>query len=304
MAGLAAALGGAGDDVSATSIGGVARGAFLSALAIGLRVAGGMADDAVARCSPWCADRGLSVATAAMAAGAAFVAGALVWLIPLAWLTGGPSSYWQVLSNQGAEDLSGVVTLWTTPTLRQVLSGLRSAFVAPWGPPALASAVLLLAVAGVAAAGLALAELALTTLAVAFVPYLRLRHVVSGDSDDAICAAPRGADGVPGGSRRGILDRCGSPPRLRPSLSSWASALRRRCLLRRLCTRTHAIEAPAFRMLADMRKTARRRQAAGAGDASTPDILDCGGRSSGLARRCRPFRCSFRRRPSTSGSSW
>ena len=74
------------------------------------------------------------------------VAGVLVWFIPLAWLSGGLSTYWQVLSTQGAEDLSGVVTLWTTPTPRQLLSGLGSACRAV-GTPALAAVVPLLAVA-------------------------------------------------------------------------------------------------------------------------------------------------------------
>ena len=61
--------------------------------------------------------------------------------------------------------------MWTTPTPRQLLSGLRSAFVAPWGTPAVATVVLLLAAAGVVRLARA-SRMAVTTVAVAFGPYL------------------------------------------------------------------------------------------------------------------------------------
>ena len=78
----------------------------------------------------------------------ACVAGVLVWAVPLVLLTGGPAEYWRVVFNQGAEDLSGVVMLWTTPTVRQLLSAFQSAFVAPWGLIPIAVVVLPFAVVG------------------------------------------------------------------------------------------------------------------------------------------------------------
>ncbi len=171
MVGLAAALAVQATILSATSPGGVARGAFLSAFATGIRAQVAWLTMPLLVLALVRRPRPVR-AIAAMAAGAAFVAGALVWFIPLAWLSGGLSKYWQVLSTQGAEDLSGVVTLWTTPTPRQLLSGLGSAFVAPWGTPAIAAVVLLLAVAGLVRLVRASDTAALTTLAVAFAPYL------------------------------------------------------------------------------------------------------------------------------------
>lgn len=101
----------------------------------------------------------------------AYVAGGLAWAIPLVVLTGGPRAYWHVLFDQGAEDLSGIRMLWTTPTMRELVDALYYAFVAPWATWPLATAVLLLAAIGVV-------ELwrrdsrALTLIAIAFGPYL------------------------------------------------------------------------------------------------------------------------------------
>ena len=108
---------------------------------------------------------------AAGGVGVGFVAGALAWAVPLVILTGGPAAYLQVLFNQGAEDLSGVVMLWTTPTVRQLARVLYAAFVAPWAFVPIAAVVLLLAAAGL---GLMLlrARRALATLLAAFGPYL------------------------------------------------------------------------------------------------------------------------------------
>jgi hypothetical protein len=110
----------------------------------------------------WRAGAGVAVAC---------VVGVLVWAVPLVVLTGGPAAYARVVFNQGAEDLSGVVMLWTTPTVRQLVSALQSAFVAPWGLIPVAVVVLPFAAIGLAdmARG---ARPALATLAVAFGPYL------------------------------------------------------------------------------------------------------------------------------------
>jgi hypothetical protein len=108
--------------------------------------------------------------TAAGAAGA-YAAGAAAWAIPLVVLTGGPALYWRALSSQGAEDLSGVTMLWTTPTPRQAVWTLYYAFVAPWGAWPLAAIVLVLAAAG--AARLLTREPATSVVLVAgFGPYM------------------------------------------------------------------------------------------------------------------------------------
>jgi hypothetical protein len=102
---------------------------------------------------------------------AAFVAGAAVWAIPLVILTGGAAAYWHALFDQGAEDLTGIQMLWTTPTPRQLVRALYYAWVAPWGVWPLATGVLLCAAAGLAVA-YRRARPSLLLLAVAFGPYL------------------------------------------------------------------------------------------------------------------------------------
>ena len=106
-----------------------------------------------------------------VAAVAGFVAGLLVWAVPLVMLSGGPRTYWRALFEQGAEDLSGVQMLWTTRTARQLALSAYYAFVAPWALWQIAAGVLLCA-----ASGLALmywrTRTSLAILAVAFVPYL------------------------------------------------------------------------------------------------------------------------------------
>src|SRR5262249_37415914 len=63
---------------------------------------------------------------------AAYVAGVLVWAIPLVLLTGGPAAYWRALFNQGAEDLTGIQMLWTRPNVRTLVDALYYALIAPW----------------------------------------------------------------------------------------------------------------------------------------------------------------------------
>lgn len=114
-------------------------------------------------------DRGRLIAICA----AAYAAGALVWAVPLVILTGGPAAYWRVLFSQGAEDLTGVQMLWTSPSSRVLASALYHAFIAPWALRTVAVIVLVFAAAGLVRlyrhdAG------ALATLAVAFAPYLVL----------------------------------------------------------------------------------------------------------------------------------
>ena len=104
-------------------------------------------------------------------AGAALVLGILIWFVPLVWLSGGPRGYWAALSNQGAEDLTGVGMLWTTHTVRQAILAFTSTFVAPFGGPILAAIALTLAAAG-AVRLLLRSPWVLGLLVVLFGPYL------------------------------------------------------------------------------------------------------------------------------------
>jgi len=108
-----------------------------------------------------------------LAPAAAFVAGLLVWAIPLVMLTGGPSGYWHALFDQGAEDLGNIQMLWTRHGARDIADALYYAFVAPWAAWPFAAIVLV-------CAGLGIVWLwrherrVLPVLAIAFGPYLIL----------------------------------------------------------------------------------------------------------------------------------
>jgi hypothetical protein len=100
-----------------------------------------------------------------------FVAGALLWAIPLVLITGGPVAYWHALFNQGAEDLGNIQMLWTRHGARDVADGLYYALVAPWALWPVASIVLVAVALGTAWLWRH-ARQALLTLALAFGPYL------------------------------------------------------------------------------------------------------------------------------------
>ena len=102
---------------------------------------------------------------------AAFAIGVLAWAVPLVVLTGGPAGYWRAVFNQGNEDLSNIVMLWTTHTPKELELTLYYAFAAPWAAPAVAAIVLVLAALGLVHA-LRRRSPALAALAVAFGPYL------------------------------------------------------------------------------------------------------------------------------------
>jgi hypothetical protein len=108
---------------------------------------------------------------AAALAIAAYAVGGLAWFVPLVMLSGGPAAYLRVFYSQGAEDLTGVAMLATTPTLRQLVAALQSAFVAPWSEWAIAAGVLTLAVVGLGRLALR-SRSTLLVVVVAFGPYL------------------------------------------------------------------------------------------------------------------------------------
>lgn len=100
-----------------------------------------------------------------------YAAGALLWLLPLLWISGGPGAYWRAFANQGAEDLTGVAMLATTPTVRQLVKAIQYTFFEPWGSWLLAGAALALAAAGFLQM-VWRGRPALLSLLVAFGPYL------------------------------------------------------------------------------------------------------------------------------------
>jgi hypothetical protein len=170
LPGLAAALGVQALALSATGGGGLAVAACLAGLASGIRsqviwLTVPLIVVMAARRPRHKRVEGVLVAFGAL------VAGGLVWFVPLVWLTGGPLGYWRTLSAQGSEDFTGVAMLWTTHTPRQLLLAFNSAFVAPWGTPILAGVTLMLAAIGVVRL-LRESRPALGILMAAFVPYL------------------------------------------------------------------------------------------------------------------------------------
>jgi hypothetical protein len=150
---------------------------------------------------------------------AAFVLGGLMWGIPLVVLTGGPRAYWHAVFDQGAEDLTGIQMLWTTPTVRQLVLALQNTFVAPWASAPLGIVVVLLAVIG-AIRLLRDARPVLATLAAAFVPYLVFDLLFqSGDH----AHAPPCRDRIPGCARGPVCPRVdGGAPRSSRSSASTA----------------------------------------------------------------------------------
>jgi len=102
---------------------------------------------------------------------ASFLAGMLVWGLPLVAVTGGPSAYWHALFNQGAEDLGNIQMLWTRHGPRDVADAFYYAFVAPWARWPMASIVLVSGALGTAWLWRH-ARHALLMIAVAFGPYL------------------------------------------------------------------------------------------------------------------------------------
>jgi hypothetical protein len=183
---------------------------------------------------------------------AAYSAGVAVWAIPLLALTGGVPGYLRVLASQGAEDFSGVVMLWTSPTPRVLARALYQSLIAPWAQLPLGVAVVVLASVGLAAAVWRRASWVLL-LVVAFGPYV-VFHLLFQETATTRYALPLV---VPliflslYGVR--LIWRAAALP-LGMGLAAFGLAVSAPQL-----SRYAQMEAPAFRMLADMREAASGR---------------------------------------------
>jgi hypothetical protein len=178
VTGLAAALAVQAMMLSAAGVRPLAVAAFCAALAVGIRSQVVWLTLPLLALSVWRLPRVVR-GRGAIETAVAYLAGALVWLVPLMIVSGGPQAYWRAFSSQGAEDLSGVAMLATTPTLRQLVKALQYAFVWPWGYWQAGAVVLLLAAAGglhvlwrSRGGGPEQSRTALATLTAAFAPYL------------------------------------------------------------------------------------------------------------------------------------
>ncbi len=170
LAGLCASLFVQGLVLAATGVMPIAVAAFAAAFAAGIRSQVVWLTVPLLALSLLRLPRVVRLRGIAVAAGA-YTVGVLLWLIPLIVVSGGPRRYWQAFFNQGAEDLTGVVMLATTPTLRQFVRTLQYAFVWPWGYRQLAAVVLVLAAVG-AVQLLIRSRWTVVTLLFAFGPYL------------------------------------------------------------------------------------------------------------------------------------
>ena len=101
----------------------------------------------------------------------AYLAGVLVWFLPLIAVTGGPAAYRHALFDQGAEDFENIRMLWNVHGARDVLDALYYALIAPWATWTVAIVVLVCAMLGLAWL-YRHARWALIALIAAFGPYL------------------------------------------------------------------------------------------------------------------------------------
>ena len=258
MPGLAAALTVQALTLGALTTRGLCAAAFAAGLATGIRsqvawltvpllLARGLGDWGTR--SPHAPSPQSSPRPQLLAPAGAFLAGVLVWALPLVMLTGGPGGYWHALFDQGAEDLGNIQMLWTRHGVRDIADALYFAFVAPWAAWPFAAVVLV-------CAGLGIVWLwrherrALAALAVAFGPYLVL-DVLFQETFTSRYALPLV---VP----LAYLAACGL--RWAPAEAVWLLALPIAMYGAHIGGRSIAAyaqqKAPAFRLLDDMKRAA------------------------------------------------
>jgi hypothetical protein len=176
-----------GPDALAASGRMIVAGAFLAAFAIGVRSQ-----------TMWLTipllllvlfDRiGRGVAGAMLGGGTMFVAGGLLWGIPLLMASGGLNAYLSALGTQAGEDFTSGEMLYTNPSPRAAAFALMRTFVFPWDATALAAVVLALAAVGVVQLLLRDRQSLAPVLALA-VPYL-IFHLLFQDTSFVRYALP------------------------------------------------------------------------------------------------------------------
>jgi hypothetical protein len=148
----------------------IVLGAFLSAIAIGMR------SQALWLTVPLLSlvllqRVGRGAAGAILGSAMTFSIGVLLWLVPLVFASGGLRAYRAALSAQGGEDFSGVDMLYRNPTARRVAFGLLETFIYPWAASPLGWVVFALAGVGMMALLWRAARTALLVVMLG-VPYL------------------------------------------------------------------------------------------------------------------------------------
>lgn len=93
---------------------------------------------------------GRGVAGAMIGGGIMFIAGGLMWGIPLLVASGGLGPYLAALGTQAGEDFAGGEMLYTNPSARATAFALMRTFLDPWDSPILGAIVVVLAAVGVA----------------------------------------------------------------------------------------------------------------------------------------------------------
>jgi len=183
-----------------------------------------------------------------------YLTGLLVWGPPLMILSGGPGEYWRALAFQGGQDLAGVEMLSTTPTLRQLVAVIEAGFFAPWALPSVALIVLGLAAVGIVRLWLK-APRTVVTLVVAFGPYIAFNMLFQEPATTRY-ALPQ----VVPVAYLAVHGACALAPHLGVWLAAGIAGVNLPLSQHTLAEYSRT-EAPAFRMIADMRDEHRRRPA-------------------------------------------
>ena len=125
----------------------IVLGAFLSALAIGMR------SQAMWLTLPLLVvvlvqRAGRGAAGALLGSAMTFTIGVLIWGVPLLIASGGPMAYRAAIAAQGSEDFAGVDMLYRNPGARRLAFALLETFIYPWASPVLGWTIFVLAVVG------------------------------------------------------------------------------------------------------------------------------------------------------------
>ena len=227
----------------------IVLGAFLSALAIGMR------SQAMWLTLPLLAlvlvqRAGRGAAGALLGSAMTFTIGVLIWAVPLLVASGGPGPYRTAIAAQGAEDFAGVDMLYRNPGARRLAFALLETFIYPWASPVLGWTIFVLAVAG-ALTLLQRAPRAALLLGVLIGPYLFV-HLLFHETVTTRYALPSDSrDGVSRGERSDSGDEVGDD-RIRPRWQSLPCGV---LLVTLPSIRVYAKEgSPAFAAISELRQ--------------------------------------------------